>query len=677
MASESIYGIEYEFPKPPKYGEVCNFKKSKREQKWEWEELPEIFEELEFDDDGEPYYTPEHLEYINQELDRIENGFWLFINGKLRYLTGVHYFYLKYFVLDTGFRPDYRDVDRKWFLFFDYCYKRPYITGIIRVKKRREGATSQAAAWALLTAITTKNANCGLISKKGEDSYDIFTKMIVPAYNKLPIFLKPRCEDDNPKTRLVFVKPKSKKSRKGLKKGDIYSNDRGMESRIDYAATQLNSYDGQRMTALICDEASKWVNTAINQYWPIAQQTLKVGAKKVGFALVISTVNEGEKGGYEYKALWDESSQFDNDYTGSGMYRYFSPAYEGYAGFIDEYGDSIVENATPTQRHEVKQNFGKEYDGAKDYILQERQAKNDPVSISEHVRMFPFTEKDAFQIGQNSCPFNTTAIYQQIEEVKSKTPTFRQIRFYMMDDGRVNWVDDSNGPWKIFKFPKDVDQNKWTMGENGQTPSNAHMFKIGVDPHRHNYTKTQKNLSKTAGWIGEALDLTDPENTGGPIGFYYDRPRLKEMMYEQFRLAAIFYGCKINFESDAGDDYYSYWNNRGQVQYLRKTPTCAINPLEKNRLNKRTFGSASKDMFCMAKQLEYCISYIESYCWKIWYLELLEELLQYDHADRTTYDTVVAFMMMLLDMIGDIRPAHDELPKGTPMVKTYKLRQQG
>ena len=55
-----------------------------------------------------------------------------------------------------------------------------------------------------------------------------------------------------------------------------------------------------------------------------------------------------ESGGKAFKDIWDDSDQEDMipgvNRTKSGLFRYFTPAYDGFEGFIDEYGNSIVNN---------------------------------------------------------------------------------------------------------------------------------------------------------------------------------------------------------------------------------------------------------------------------------------------------------------------------------------------
>lgn len=655
---ESVYGIDYEVPECPDRKAVPNYLLPARQQKWTRTVIPDSFENIEFDGEDNPILTPDQEAFVEKEYARFDEGYWFYNHGQLTYITGVHYFYIQYYHLEDGDIPTYRDSDRKWFYFLDYCYSKMYIAGIIRIKKRREGASSQAACFMLLQAMLNPNSNCGIISKTEKDATDVFQKMIVPAFNKLPVFLKPRVEDPDSKTSLVLAKPKRRNKKR--KKGELFTVDRGLESKIDFRSTKLNSYDSGRVTVLLIDEGGKWPKeTPINKYWPIARKTLNKGIKRVGFALMISTVNDAENGGIEFKKVWDESDQSQNKVTATGLYRYFSPAYEGLEGFIDEYGHSIVEGASQETKKWLSETYGEAYDGAKEYLLKERDRKTDQEAKNEEIRMNPFTEKEAFMIDQQKCYFNVDNLSDQIEYLKKnpKLTVMRRGKFYPVgDDGKVAWADDPNGPWLVFKFPPPGQECRRHMSDYGWAPANTHKYAAGIDPHRHSHTKGNKELSKTSAWIFEKLDESDPENTGMPVAWYFDRPKLKDYMYDQILYGSIYFGCTGLYEADASDDYLSYYKKKnigqhiGFKSYIRWTPTCAMQPLNPGR---KIPGVSSKDPFAFTKQLELGQAYIEFHCHKIFFLHLLEEALLYDHEDRQVYDKMVSFLVTLINVVGD------------------------
>ena len=251
---EHIYGIDYKIPDQPAKSLISGFDLEKKKQKFYRTEIPEFFDDLDFDDEGTPIYTEEQAAFVNAELDRIDLGYWFYNNGKATYITGLHYFYLNYWTLENGERPQYRAADRRYFLFQDYCEKKSYIDGIIRGKKRREGATSQATASLMKDSITIAKAFCGIVSKTGPDAEAVFLDMIMPGYRELPIFLKPRCYDEEAQSKLWFVKKKSRTTKTAKKKGQVHEESRGLGSKIEIRNTKLNSFDSGRKTKMLIDE---------------------------------------------------------------------------------------------------------------------------------------------------------------------------------------------------------------------------------------------------------------------------------------------------------------------------------------------------------------------------------------------------------------------------------------
>lgn len=660
--------MTYKTPEIPK--KIDGVKLPKSEQYFRKTEIPDIFSDLEFDDDGNAVYTDEQADFIRAEWNKINDGYWYYNNNEPTYITGLHYFYLNYWTLEDGNTPDYRDVDRRYFYFQDHCETLPQCFGVIRIKKRREGATSQATCYLVWKAITQRKSFCGIISKTGKDASDAFVYMVMNGYRNLPVFFKPRAEDEETKTELVFKKKKDKRKSKGREKGQIFDDDIGLESKINFKNTALNSYDSGRTTAMLMDEAGKWPKEVpVNQYWPIVKKTMMRGAIKVGFCLIPSTANDAKSGGEPYKALFDDSSQFDNQYTGTGLYRYFCPAYDGFEGYIDKYGMSIIETPTEEQKDYIKQKYGMVIEtGAKEYLINQRKIIKDKKALSEEIRMNPFTEEEAFMIDQKKCYFNSEKIYNQIDFLKEERVPLRRVRLFWKNEKTVDWADDPEGSWIVYKFPDKSEQNLIMEREGQRHPGNAHKFVSGIDPFKSSVISGKGSMGVC--YVFERLNPADPNNSCMPIAEYVDRPRLKSLFHDEMLKAAVFWGYKACYENDVGDDFVDYFTNKNFKQYLMRTPESAIDKNRKRTVSK--FGVTSGDMFAMARQLDTCISYIENHCDKIVFMDLLEELLQYDHENRTPFDRSVAFMISLLSGVG-METVKEERKFSVIPIKTFSL----
>ena len=291
----------------------------------------------------------QHASFIQQEFNRRKNGVWFMNNGEPTYITGEHYYYLNWCKLDIGY-PEYRDRDRRFFIFWEICKQDDNCFGMVMVKHRREGASYKGASM-LLNEITSRyNSHGGIISKTGVDAKALFTDKLVYMFRQLPFFFQPIIDgSDNPKSTLSFNAPGQKIS-KNFKK--IVKSE-ALNSKIDWRNTKDNSYDSVKLVRYLCDEGGKWVDANVEKNWQVVRSCLTLGDRIIGKCFMPTTVNEmADSGGENFKNIWDDSSIEERDGNGrtrSGMYSYFTPAYDGYEGFIDEYGMSVIDTPTKEQ----------------------------------------------------------------------------------------------------------------------------------------------------------------------------------------------------------------------------------------------------------------------------------------------------------------------------------------
>jgi len=647
MSVIQIYGIDVTIPPAPPKERIDGYGLSEKKQKFKRIEIPDSFYDVDYDEDGVAIYDDEQIRFIRTEFDKLKHGYWFFNKSEPTYITGDYYFYLNYWMLEHGGLPEYRDADRKWFLFYEECLKDQDILGIIRVKKRREGATSQSSCIITKAASMSENTRCGIISKTGKDAEDLFQNMVVYGFRAMPSFLQPRADGtEDSKKKLTFVK-QAKKTKKA--KG-LFNRREGLNSFIEWRNTALNSFDSGRWSRLLIDEASKYdASIPIQEYWNIAKKTLTEGANKVGFAIMVSTVNPPNNGGQPFKTLWDDSDQFKyGRRTPSRLVRYFAPANEGYAGFIDEWGFSMAEDA-------------------KEHILADRLASKQ----DQDIRDYPLNEMEAFKFNDVDCHFNLDLIEKQEYFLKENNIPLRRGRLYFDGDNKVQFADDNAGKWLIYKMPKNT--NSFTIKNNVMYPMSSAEYGIGCDPFRHSITSGEGSMG--AAWVGEKLDITKPDDTGLPVAYYYGRPKMKDLFWQEMLMVAMWYGAPVTIEKDAGDDYYPYFQKYNTLGYnclpmLGKKPDAVINPDRKAKTNFLDRGIASADAFALSKQLEYCINYVEHHCHKIYYPDLLDELKRYRHDNRTKFDTCVSFMIMLLTMTGQNK-ANAVAKKKQPLIEIY------
>lgn len=667
------------------------------EQYWHRYELPVFFEIVEYDKDGNVLLTVEQEEYAKEEVRRCKQGFYFMNNGVLTYITGKHYFYLQWWKLEDDIYPDYRDTDRRYFLFLNYWEQVLWCLGIVRGKKRREGASSQATSNLIYECIFFKNSICGLVSKTDTDGKKTFSNMVAFGYRMLPVFLKPsQLNNKDSVSELVFAH-KTVSTKDG--KGRTINNDTGHRSSVDFRAPGKNAYDSGRLSRGLFDEGGKWaVENPFSTFIGIVSKTMVKGAKRVGFMECPSTINEMTKsGGAEYKKVWNNADQFKHTRTPNRLVRYFTPAYDGYLGFIDRYGMSVIDAPNEYQYKYLVDNFVGIGDlteedirlGAKKYL----ESKREPLEgtdLEEEIRMNPFDEKEMFLYAGFGCAFNAVNIQSQINELE-QTPVFlRQIRTIekiikkpdlfgkIIEREEVSMMDDKL-KGGLFVLEKPNKENNWRERGGIFEPLNTSMYQIGVDTTQNE--RIAINGSHPRIIVFKKSCIVDGKEMGlYPVAMWISPTRLDIHFDEEVLKLCKWYGCRANYENDRRTDFISYFKRQNCERFLTWTPTIFRNPAKRGGF-KVEIGSRSGDPFQLAQQLQILKKYIDGddnegyngHVQKIMFPTLLKQLLEYDHLDRTKSDEVVALAMCLAPVLGEMEnPIKPQRTK--PILQTYELK---
>ena len=206
--------------------------------------------------------------------------------------------------------------------------------------------------------------------------------------------------------------------------------------------------------------------------------------------------NMTNKGAFAFKEIWDKSDyrkRDENGRTGSGFYRYFKPFYEGYEGFIDEYGNDLVDEAKKFRQNKL--------DAASE--ADQRKTK----------RQYPETQNEAFDV-MTSTFFAERVVekYKLIwDEVKDLDE--RRANIVVIDD-KIHTVPNSKAPFWFLEEPKDgVDYFLLVDGVGTGTESGA------------------EEGSDVAGIIAKMFD----PSTGLPfefVAYFRKRPQTIEQSYE-------------------------------------------------------------------------------------------------------------------------------------------------
>ena len=661
----SINGLIIGLPKKPPVHPKCKldvYKRSakKEEQYWEREDLPKeltrissIFQWNEMPDN----FKSNWVDYIENEFDKRELGHWFYNNGTPIYMTGSHYMYLQWTSIDIGY-PDFREANRIFFIYWEACRADNRCFGMDYLKIRRSGFSFMGSSECVNTGSLAKDSRVGILSKTGSDAKKMFTDKVVPISTRLPFFFKPIQDGmDKPKTELAFRIPASKITKKNMYEtvdNELY----GLDTTIDWKNTDDNSYDGEKLLLLVHDESGKWIkpNNILNN-WRVTKTCLRLGSKIIGKCLMGSTSNALNKGGNNFKKLYEDSNPRErnaNGQTKSGMYSLFIPMEWNMEGFIDKHGMPVFYKPS----NKIMGVDG-EYirNGAIDYWEAEVDSlKKDADALNEFYRQFPRTESHAFRDESKSSLFNLTKIYQQIDYNDSLIIDHHMTRgrFYWKDgvkDSEVIWTPDNRGRFKVSWTPnKGLNNSKYSK-HGVFFPSNEHVGAFGCDSY---------DISGTVGGRGSngALHgMTKFNMDDAPSSEFFleyvARPQTAEIFFEEVLMACVFYGMPILVENNKPRLLY-HFKNRGYRGYSMNRPDKHYNKLSKTEKELGGIPNTSEDVKqSHAAAIE---SYIEKHIGidleatyrdpdemgSMYFTRTLEDWAKFDINNRTKFDASIS-----------------------------------
>jgi len=611
---------------------------------FQWNEMPREFKD-------------KWVDYIEEEFDNREEGHWFLNNNTPTYITGAHYMYLQWTKIDIGY-PDYREANRIFFIYWEACKADKRCFGMVYLKIRRSGFSFMGSAEAVNTASIARDSRVGILSKTGSDAKKMFTDKVVPISQHLPFFFKPIQDGmDRPKTELAYRVPASKITKKNMHEvGDDEME--GLDTTIDWKNTDDNSYDGEKLLLLVHDESGKWLkpNDILNN-WRVTKTCLRLGSKIIGKCMMGSTSNALNKGGSNFKKLYESSDvrkRNSNGMTKSGMYSLFIPMEWNMEGFIDRYG-------YPVFRTPSKEVLGVDDEmidfGAIDYWENEvHSLKGDPDALNEFYRQFPRTESHAFRDESKASLFNLTKIYQQIDYNDSLMMDHHVTRgsFRWLNgekDTKVVFSPDTRGRFLVGWTPEKGLQNRVIIKNGVKYPGNEHLGAFGCDSY---------DISGVVGGGGSngalhGVTKFNMDNAPSNEFFlqYVARPQTAEIFFEEVLMACVFYGMPILAENNKPRILY-HFKNRGYRGFSMNRPDKVYNKLSKTERELGGIPNSSEDV----KQSH--ASAVESYIEKhvgldiegtyrdnddmgsMLFTRTLEDWAKFDINNRTRYDATIS-----------------------------------
>ena len=642
-----IQNLKIALPKQPK--KIHKFE----HDKWqvtpypkELQRIKTIFDWREYPDDFKENYA----DYIEEEFVKREEGFWFYNKGKPTYITGTHYMYLQWSKIDVG-NPDYREANRLFFIFWEACKADNRCYGMCYLKNRRSGFSFMASGETVNMATISNDARFGILSKTGADAKKMFTDKVVPISVNYPFFFKPIQDGmDRPKTELAYRVPATKLTRRKLTSNDKIEELAGLDTTIDWKNTGDNSYDGEKLKLLVHDESGKWERPDnILNNWRVTKTTLRLGSRIIGKCMMGSTSNALDKGGDNFKKLYNDSDVTQrnrNGQTNSGLYSLFIPMEWNYEGFIDQYGQPVFN----TPQEERLDPWGDLIDiGVIEHWQNEADGlKNDQDGLNEFYRQFPRTEEHAFRDEANNSIFNLVKIYEQIDYNEETNQSISTGNFQWVNgikDTKVMFYPDPKGRFKVNWTPKPELQNRVVINNGRKYPGNEHMGAFGCDSYDISGTVDGK------GSKGSLHGLTKFSMEDCPPSQFFleyiARPQTADIFFEDVLMALVFYGMPLLCENNKPRLLY-YLKRRGYRGYSMNRPDKVWNKLSTTEKEIGGIPNTSEDVKqAHAAAIEMYIQNNvgirqDGLCGNMYFNRTLNDWARFDITKRTKFDATIS-----------------------------------
>ena len=649
----------------------------------ELQRIKTIFDWKNYPDD----FKRKYIEYIEYEFTKRDEGFWYVNKGLPTYITGTHYMYLQWSKIDVG-QPDFREANRIFYIFWEACKADTRCYGMCYLKNRRSGFSFMASGEAVNQATISSDARFGILSKSGPDAKKMFTDKVVPISVNYPFFFKPIQDGmDRPKTELAYRVPASKLTRRSIVSTDKPDELEGLDTTIDWKNTGDNSYDGEKLKLLVHDESGKWErpNNILNN-WRVTKTTLRLGSRVIGKCMMGSTSNALDKGGDNFKRLYNASDvrkRNRNGQTSSGLYSLFIPMEWNYEGFIDSFGMPVFD----TPETETTGPYGETIDiGILEHWNNEADGlKDDGDALNEFYRQFPRTTEHAFRDETKNSIFNLAKIYEQIDynEGTGVSNSLTQGNFQWVNgvkDSKVIFYPDAKGRFKVSWTPPVHLQNNIVIRNGFKKPGNEHMGAFGCDSYDISGTVDGKGSKGAL----HGLTKFSMENCP-PNSFFLEyvaRPQTADIFFEDVLMALVFYGMPILAENNKPRLLY-YLRRRGYRGFSMNRPDKVWNKLSVAEKEVGGIPNSSEDIKqAHAAAIEmYIQNHVghmgEGRYGDMYFLETLQDWAKFDINKRTAFDAAISSGLAVMACNRHLYAPNAKVQKEKLNISIAKYKQRG
>jgi len=500
-------------------------------------------------------------------------GKFIFINGKVTYITGEYWYYLNFWTLKGNVIPEYRSRDRRWFVgtkfgeldtttfkcvdhngipvknedgeydMIDLGYRICYGANISKHRQAGDTSKVQASHTEYVTRMIAKHSS--IQGKDDENAENVFREHCVYPYSKLPIWFKPlrdSSEKLSPKSSMLF---------------DTDELEIGLHSRITFAkSADAIKYDNEKIDRYHADEPGKTKTNVVERHNVIKPTMARGAGRKIDgsckYVTTVELMTDYEASNTYMKLCYDSmyEERLPSGQTKSGMYTVFFKASDGLEGFIDMYGDSIIKEPTPEQMKFTGNKIGAETFIKK--TIDELKRKKDWVELASFKRKHPLIFRDNFSIALQNMFFNKDILETRLNylsfDARQYLPKRGNLVWESMVGSRVIWVDDPDTGrfYKSIELSPEQTNNRYFR--NGIFyPMNPYKFIASCDTF--SMDKPSGRASMGGGCVKYMLDKTvdkmdkevDEWISDRPVMTYCFRPdSVEEFCLDMIRMMQYF-----------------------------------------------------------------------------------------------------------------------------------------
>jgi len=470
-----------------------------------------------------------------------------------------------------------------------------------------------------------------------------------------------------PTESLEFVKPRAmvgvKELQRRRKEGGVAGivEEQFLESSISYKTASNSAYDGQRLNAFFGDEWFKVPSYKMDILKQIDNirnvLSLENEKKIIGKGIICSTVEEIKNGETVEKArkFWDSSDHYNRGPDGrtmSGFVRVFR-GYQ-YNSPIDEYGRPKVDEAAKFR----------------DERIAKLQAGGDTKALQSLYRKQPATIHDALVTDEEDCVLYPHMCRAQLKALSLGENIYGCREDLIAVEGNLVWengnigdnvifLPQKGGKWHISQRPIYPNRRLSPYPADMKKPGNNGIYEMGADPFDASVTDEEGSKGAFAVKIKFLPDYENPDlmydESSNPINVadmwtdtyvcdYIFREKNPYSFYEDALKTAIFYGVKINAESDK-PGLIEWIKNKGYQAYLRKSIKSPdiIKRQRRKGADEKLGTKASTPV--ITRYTELLTAYVYSRINSVRHPRIIAQWAEYKITNRGKLDLVVASAM--------------------------------